>query len=76
MRFDQLYWADLPYVRESRPVETAMVKFRNQLLLAEAPQNDRKAWEDLSLSLISLSRTLRDETPPDPRRRTPADPPG
>jgi hypothetical protein len=76
VRFDQLYWADLPYVRESPAVERAMVDFRNQLLLAEAAPGDKKLWQDLSRSLISLSRTLRNETPPDPRRTTPVNPPG
>jgi hypothetical protein len=73
VRFDQLYWADLPYVGESQDVERAMVGFRNQLLAAEAAPDQKEAWADLYRSLLGLARILRAETPLDPRRIVPAE---
>jgi len=62
-RFEQLYWADLPYARESQPVETAMVEFRIALVNAEAKPNDAEGWDKLKIALIQLSKTLKEETP-------------
>jgi hypothetical protein len=70
-RFNQLYWADLPFARESPKVASAMVAFRNGLLAAEAAPGNAVAWSKLNGLLISLSKILRDETPPDPRLTAP-----
>jgi hypothetical protein len=67
-RFDQLYWADLPYVRESSEVSDAMVKFRKGLVAAEAAPADAEAWSQLAVLLIRLSTTLAREADSDPRR--------
>lgn len=69
-RYNQLYWADLPYAGESQQVATAMIEFRKQLILAEAatPESSRlaegrKEWEELNRRLITLSAALRESTP-------------
>lgn len=71
IRYDQLYWADLPYARESQTVESAMVGFRNGLLAAERAPTDRQAWNELNLLLINLSKALRDSTPKYPGQQPP-----
>jgi len=60
-RFEQLYWADLPYAKESSEVESSMVHFRNALLDVDRKPNDERIWEQLDLNLLSLSRTLRQQ---------------
>jgi len=67
IRFDQLYWADLPYADESDAVETAMVEFRRQLLKAEQVPDNGLAWNSLYIELIQLSKILREETPRRPK---------
>jgi hypothetical protein len=62
-RYNQLYWADLPYARESQEVITAMIAFREALLTAEASPRNAQAWERLNRRLIELSQALRDSTP-------------
>jgi hypothetical protein len=62
-RFEQLYWADLPYVGESPEVLSAMVGFREKLLLAESAPKDPTAWKELNSALVSLSEALRNSTP-------------
>ncbi len=64
-RFEQLYWAELPYVKESAEVETAMVRFRRDLEAAEKSGNDAQAWLRLSSTLLQLSQTLRQSSDPD-----------
>jgi len=71
VRFNPLYWADLPYVRESSAVATAMVAFRNQLMAAELTPKEKQAWEILNARLIELSQALRDSTPNYPLQPTP-----
>jgi hypothetical protein len=71
IRFNQLYWADLPYVRESPAVEKAMIAFREQLMAAERASEDTRAWESLYNRLIELSGALRDSTPNYPLQPTP-----
>ena len=73
VRFNQLYWADLPYTRESQAVITAMIAFRNQLMAAESVPNDKPAWEILNRRLIELSQALRDSTPNPPLQPRPPD---
>jgi hypothetical protein len=68
VRFNQLYWADLPYVGESKQVETEMVKFLRALQIAEDAPRDTGAWRVLSAQLLELSRALRDSTPGFPVR--------
>ena len=65
-RYEQLYWADLPYAGESSEVEAAMVLFRMHLLEAERDGSDVEAWTQLNYQLINLSEALRDSTPNDP----------
>lgn len=54
-RFEQLYWAELPYVSESSEVEKAMVRFRDALLDVEAKRADRSQLEQ---ALLKLSHVL------------------
>jgi hypothetical protein len=68
IRYNQLYWADLPFARESPEVAGAMVSFREQLLIAERAPADPGAWNDLNRRLINLSTVLRDATPAYPTR--------
>jgi hypothetical protein len=65
-RFEQLYWADLPYARESPDVAAAMIDFRSALLVAEAKPNAEQLWNNLDLSLLRLSNTLRQSQPKGP----------
>ena len=69
IRYNQLYWADLPYARESGEVAGAMVEFRKQLLIAERAPADSGAWDELNRRLITLSTVLRDATPAYPTRQ-------
>jgi hypothetical protein len=62
-RFEQLYWADLPYIHESAEVEDAMVKFRRALLGTEKSRQDVDAWTTLDSRLLELSKVLRASTP-------------
>ena len=67
-RFNQLYWADLPYAGESQEVISAMIAFRSQLILAENAGSGiegRDQWEQLNQDLIRLSGALRESTPSD-----------
>lgn len=62
-RFEQLYWADLVFAGESRPVEAAMVGFRRALIaVEEAPEDDSK-WTALNQSLLTLSQVLKESKP-------------
>jgi hypothetical protein len=66
-RFEQLYWADLPYARESPDVAKAMIDFRKALLAAESKPNADQLWTDLDLSLLRLSNALRQSQPEGPQ---------
>lgn len=57
-RYEQLYWADLPFVREETEVEGAMVQFRQALLQAEAAPQNQDLWNALSLKMLNLARVL------------------
>jgi hypothetical protein len=59
-RYEQLYWADLPFAKESDAVVRAMVAFRNALIEAEKNPNNAGSWHNLDIALITLSHTLRD----------------
>lgn len=61
-RFNQLYWADLPFAGESPGVIDAMIGFRDQLIAAETSSSDTVQWEALNGKLIKLSQALRDAT--------------
>ena len=61
-RFEQLYWADLPFAGESPEVESGMVAFRNGLVAAEQAPTDAEAWADLNSHLIKLSKTFKGAT--------------
>lgn len=63
VRFDQLYWADLPFAGEHQAVIEGMIAFRNQLLAAEAATGDSQAWSALNGRLIALSKALKDSMP-------------
>jgi hypothetical protein len=65
-RFEQLYWADLPYAKESSEVARSMIDFRNGLLAVDRNPNDERLWEQLDLNLLSLSGTLRQSQPARP----------
>ncbi len=62
-RYNQLYWADLPYAGESQQVISAMINFRAQLIEAEKDPAATKEWAKLNRRLIELSKALRDSTP-------------
>ena len=66
VRYNQLYWADLPYAGESEAVITAMVAFRKQLLATEGAPSNKNEWDTLNVRLIDLSRALRESTPRNP----------
>ena len=62
-RFNQLYWADLPFVGESIDVAAAMVEFRKKLMAAEmAGEDDADKWAATNAALINLSNVLRRST--------------
>lgn len=63
VRFNQLYWADLPYAGESLAVASAMFNFRESLMDAEERPTNPNVWNALNPRLILLSRALRDSTP-------------
>jgi hypothetical protein len=65
-RFEQLYWADLPFAKEDGPVVDGMVKFRELLLLAEANPNKPGRWADLDIALIHLAQALQQSQPKEP----------
>ena len=74
IRYNQLYWADLPFAGESPAVASAMVEFRNQLLKAEqSPPDSPDEWNKLNGALIRLSQALR-ESMPKPTLPKPANP--
>jgi hypothetical protein len=58
-RFDQLYWADLPFAGESPEVEAGMVKFRKGLIAAELNPTEVETWEHLNGLLLELSGTFK-----------------
>lgn len=65
-RFEQLYFADLPFFGEHRQVASGMVDFRQALMTAEASRETGTAWTkaqsellDLSAILSSCTRALR-----------------
>lgn len=60
-RYEQLYWADLPFAGESQEVVRAMIGFRDALVAAEQKPSETKAWDELNTKLIELSATFRDE---------------
>lgn len=62
-RYEQLYWADLPFAKESQEVESAMVEFRSRLIEAENSPDDAVRWDELNSHLLRLSRALRNSTP-------------
>jgi hypothetical protein len=66
IRFDQLYWADLPHAGESGKVSQAMIAFRGQLLVAERSADNKNEWDQLNKSLIQLSKELKESTPSRP----------
>lgn len=63
IRYNQLYWADLPYAGESQQVISAMIAFRTQLIAAEADESDQELWNKLNGKLITLSRALSESSP-------------
>ncbi|MNO98105.1 hypothetical protein D3C76_898400 [compost metagenome] len=65
-RYEQLYWADLPYANESEKVELAMIAFRGELIEAESNPSAIDKWETLNNYLIELSIALRESTPKPP----------
>jgi hypothetical protein len=71
LRFNQLYWADLPFARESREVANAMVEFRKQLLEAETAPTDPAHWAGLNGKLISLAKVLQEAVPKYPQAKQP-----
>ena len=68
VRYEQLYWADLPYADESPKVISAMKGFRSQLIAAEkagSGPDAKQQWKKLNVSLLVLSKALRESTPKD-----------
>lgn len=58
-RFEQLFWADLPFAGESTEVVRSMVAFRGGLVAAEKTPADAEAWTGLNSLLIKLSETFK-----------------
>lgn len=63
LRFEQLYWAELPLAGESEIVSKAMVQYRKQLLNVEAEPNETKNWNNLNLAMLELSTAIRASMP-------------
>ena len=61
-RFEQLYWADLPFAGESTEVASGMVAFRKGLVAAERTPAAAETWTGLNSLLIDLSGTLKKAT--------------
>jgi len=61
-RFEQLYWADLPFAGESPEVESGMVDFRDGLIAAEQTPTDVAAWTNLNSFLLKLSNIFKGAT--------------
>ena len=61
-RFEQLYWADLPFAGESTEVASGMIAFRKGLLAAETTSTEVEAWASLNSLLIDLADTLKQAT--------------
>ena len=55
-RFEQLYWADLPFAGESPPVEKAMISFSNRLNTAEITDS----WASMQQELFQLAQVLKE----------------
>jgi len=65
-RFEELYWADLPYVGESDGVSRAMVSFRNDLIAIEnGTGNTASAVTSLNQDMLELSAKLKLDNPQD-----------
>lgn len=62
-RYEQLYWADLPFAKESTEVDSAMAGFRKTLIEAERNPSNPEAWRDLETDLLSLSKALQRSMP-------------
>ncbi|MGV8986417.1 MAG: hypothetical protein ACOH2H_09055 [Cypionkella sp.] len=61
-RFEQLYWADLPYVHEGPGVAGAMVHFREAFVAAgSSPAAD--GLTALNVAMINLGKALSDDDP-------------
>nr|WP_067297649.1 hypothetical protein [Marinobacterium profundum] len=63
LRFEQLYWAELPLAGESTQVSTAMVRYRTQLLKTQADPELVKHWNELSFAMLELSTAIRSSMP-------------
>ena len=63
IRYDQLYWADLPFAGESQAVIEAMISFRSQLMKAERAGASAETWDGLYGKLIKLSEALKESVP-------------
>jgi hypothetical protein len=61
-RFEQLYWADLPFAGESQEVIDAMIAFRDGLMEAEAAPKDEIKSSKLNSLMYDLSKTLNRAT--------------
>ena len=61
-RFEQLYWADLPFAGEGQDVINAMIGFRRQLRIAEADAAPTAEWDKLNGRLHDLSEALKKES--------------
>jgi hypothetical protein len=61
-RFEQLYFADLPYVNEDECVQKAMADFRNNLVTRDADPKKELRQLLLETSLIALSKQLRESS--------------
>lgn len=63
-RFEQLYWADLPYVKESGAVAGAMIAFRKALISIDSGGSERSNTEAaLNGAMIELANALAEDDP-------------
>ena len=63
-RFEELYWADLPYVRESGEVSAAMISFRNALIAAESgPASGSDPAVGVNSAMLVLAAALSKDNP-------------
>ncbi|GAB4191657.1 MAG: hypothetical protein Tsb002_20570 [Wenzhouxiangellaceae bacterium] len=63
LRFEQLYWAELPLAGESEIVSKAMIQYRVRLQKVEAEPNEAINWNNLNLAMLELSTAIRSSMP-------------
>ena len=73
-RFEELFWADLPYVGESKEVVDAMVSFRMALIAAESgPASGSDPAVGVNSAMLVLAAALSKDNPQNDPKCTASD---